>query len=199
MIPESKFVEIAEGLLRKTKQGKLKWEQHPNDSYVARLPRSTVVIKMVSSVTSVTSPTYVLLEIRGPNGQSAGVWRVFEGEVNWQIPAELYGEIERGITGWDKVLEDIVRHRLRVDEFSTKAPSARLDEFDRRLTGGEHVEVAIAQAALRRSKRPNCTLTLIGIWVYIPGNVIATRSEVLLIGQGGFVASDRRQRGCEPP
>ena len=106
MIPESKFVEIAKGLFRKTRQGKVRWEQYSNGSYIARLPGSAVIVRQY---TSASSPTYISLDVRGPSGTSVGLWQVFEGEDNWQHAAELHSEIERGMTGWDKVLEDIER------------------------------------------------------------------------------------------
>jgi hypothetical protein len=131
MIPTDKFLEIARGLLEKTKQEKAKWtaklplEQLAATStamiklpstarkdigppqfgeYVLKLPNSMLELEFVSPS---TEPDRIILRFRNSTGLEVGRWEVEEESPDWSLAAELYDQVERCVTGWDKVLQDV--------------------------------------------------------------------------------------------
>jgi hypothetical protein len=106
MIPKDKFPEIARGLLEKTRQRKAAWEENTSSrgGHVLKLKDSIIWINYFSPP---TEPDYIMLVFMNKEGRDVGSWTVTEGEDHWDLVSELYGQIEKTITGWDRVLEDI--------------------------------------------------------------------------------------------
>jgi hypothetical protein len=106
MIPKAKCVEIAKGLLEKTKQGKVEWRNFSSQPNAFRLqsPQLSFFLNHVSPATEVD---YVELQLMGPKGESVGSWKVLEGDPDWGLASELYSEVSRNVLGWDKVLSEV--------------------------------------------------------------------------------------------
>ncbi len=108
MIPATKFREIAQGLLDKTRAGKLPWERGQTDTsgFHVHLPGSIIRIEYVSPS---TEPDYVVTGFHNLKGEEAGRWFVRDGEEDWELASTLYKEAHKTATGWDKVVADIER------------------------------------------------------------------------------------------
>jgi hypothetical protein len=106
MIPESKFLEIAKGLLEKTRQRKARWEEQPGDqgAFVLRLRNASIRIKLFSPPTEMDSISLMLLN---EEGKEVGSWTVQDGEQHWGVISELYHEVITNLRGRDKVLEEV--------------------------------------------------------------------------------------------
>jgi hypothetical protein len=106
MIPESKFPEIAKGLLEKTRQQRADWREHgrQENTFVLPLQNSHIQIQRISPP---TEPDCINLTFFNEERKAVGRWIVQEGDEAWELVSELYGLIVKKITGWDKVLEEI--------------------------------------------------------------------------------------------
>ena len=117
IIPEKKFREIANGLLERTKSAQVNWEPDEKfeDSYVVRLPKSTIAISQQSAGTGAlkfvgTPSNHFVLGLRDANDLQISEWEVAaEAEIDYRLLGELYREASRVATKWDEVLEDIER------------------------------------------------------------------------------------------
>ena|SRR2546422_856021 len=108
MIPHNKYVNIAKGLLEKTREGKVPWNDPKGDRrfFSVSLPNSAISIDIISPP---TEPDFIRLTIYGPAGGLAGSWEVREGDEHWELASTLYSEVYRSATGWDKAFEDVER------------------------------------------------------------------------------------------
>lgn len=104
MIPEQKYVDIAKGLLEKTKMNQVPWKKQSRVAFDVKLPQSEISIVYGNPP---TEPDFIRLLLIGQNGYAVGEWLVQEGEDNWPLAWELYCEASRYVTGWDKVLQDV--------------------------------------------------------------------------------------------
>ena len=106
MILESRFSEIVEGLLRKTRQKKASWVETKGNptSFMLKLPKSRIEIRRDSRP---TVPGMIHLSIFNEEGKKVYSWTAQEGETRWEPLDGLYNEIVQNDTEWDKVWEDI--------------------------------------------------------------------------------------------
>jgi hypothetical protein len=108
MIPEKEYPEIAKGLLEKTRRGNVNWSEQANQrnqsGYRLDLPESVIELNYC---TPDTEPNFFQLKLFNKNGRIVGSWFVSEGDERWSVLDDLYSEITRRLTGWDKVLEDV--------------------------------------------------------------------------------------------
>lgn len=107
-IPEGEYVEIVKGLVKKTKEGKIPWkkDQAPNEAFRFYSPEEKFSL-FLNHVSPRAEPDYIELSIMGQHGESAGTWKVWEGDENWELALELYSEVYRVIHGSDKVFEEV--------------------------------------------------------------------------------------------
>lgn len=112
MIPEKKFLDIAKGLMDKTKKRSVDWKMDsaygtpPGSSYVVSLPRSSVKISYLSPS---AEPDKVRLTLLSPQGETAGYWDFLEGDKDWDFAQALFWEVQSFVAGSNKVLEDVER------------------------------------------------------------------------------------------
>src|SRR5947209_1192350 len=106
MIPDAKAPEIIQGLLRKTRQGRVEWRQVKNSvcQFSVKLPHSAIFLNYE---TPQAAPDYVELRLCRPDNTPAAVWLINEGDELWPPAFELFMQVQKGVTGWDKVLEDV--------------------------------------------------------------------------------------------
>lgn len=108
MAPTEKFEKILHGLLEKTKKNKIAWKiTGPKDIFMVSFPNSKIKMSWQSPE---TEPDYIQFEFLGTDGARALSFAVAEGDELWPIAQELFSEVERIVTGWDKVLEDVEKH-----------------------------------------------------------------------------------------
>ena len=109
MIPEKEYPEIVKGLLEKTRQGNVNWKERPDlqnkTSYRLLLP-SGIRIEL-NYHTPETDPNYFELKLLNKDGKTVGSWVVSEDDDGSHILEELYSEIAKRLTDWEKVLEDV--------------------------------------------------------------------------------------------
>src|SRR5438552_18928092 len=97
MIPEKKFLDIAKGLLDKTKKRNVDWKAdteygtRPGSSYTVSLPRSCVRVSYLSPAAELDK---VRLTLLSPDGKVAGYWDFLEGEKDWELAQALFWEIQ---------------------------------------------------------------------------------------------------------
>jgi hypothetical protein len=121
MIPNKRYFSIAASLLTKTREGKIKWvldpgsqgskqdrwqpdNYRPRNNYFFQLPNSKVELRFESPSTEVDR---IILAFRNPTGLEVGRWTAEEGLDEWTLASELYEEVDRQVSGWDKVLKDV--------------------------------------------------------------------------------------------
>jgi hypothetical protein len=119
MNPDSKYAEIAAGLLKKTRQGKARWEtaNQGNAAFVLALPQSLVHLEYQAPS---AAPDAIKVTFKNRDGRPVGSWLVHDGDDHWDLLSDLYGEVNRQVAGWDTVLEDL--ERFIKDE--SKAPQS---------------------------------------------------------------------------
>jgi hypothetical protein len=108
MIPEKKFIEIAKGLLEKTKKRQVDWKQDGSElrSFTVTLPSSAITL---CHYPSATQPDKIRLVLLGPKGEKVGDWEFLEGDENWDMAQELFWEAQSSVTGSNRILEDVER------------------------------------------------------------------------------------------
>src|SRR5690348_5722532 len=108
MIPESKMLEIARGLLEKTRKETVKWREECPGSLtcVVDLPRSQILLGYASPT---TEPDYIELTLRTTDQCDVGKLRVGEDDRDWAIAHALYSAARNYVTGCDKILEEVER------------------------------------------------------------------------------------------
>jgi hypothetical protein len=111
MIPDNKFPEIIRGLLEKTRQGKANWKEVPNarNTFRLQLSKSAILLTMESPT---ADPDYPSLQLLNEEGTRVGCWPPAEQDPNEDHPGmdilmELYEEVTKRVTKWDKVLGEI--------------------------------------------------------------------------------------------
>jgi hypothetical protein len=127
-IPRQTFRQIARTLLAKTKAGQVNWvrkpimSQGPDTTYEVILPESR--IELTYGVPR-AEPDFISLRLKNPNGVAVDSWTVDEPdwgdaedpnpaeeadpEGEWRLLYDLFTEVHRQATGWDKVVSDIQR------------------------------------------------------------------------------------------
>jgi len=135
MIPDEKYVEIAKGLLQKTRKKEAQWKpvaKTPMElaqllgkaaagmSGAAALGLSGAVssptkfvlplrnaVVQLDFASPKTQPDKVSLQLLDGDNRLAGSWEVEEGEIDWDLAIELYQEVSKQVNKWDKVLEEV--------------------------------------------------------------------------------------------
>jgi hypothetical protein len=115
---------IVEHLLAKTKAGQAHWSRKatdgeiPETSYELVLPQSRIVITYTRPR---ARPDFVNLQFINPDGILVDAWKVEEPDYDpdvepieqadpdgsWRLVSNLFFEIHRTVTGWDKVIRDV--------------------------------------------------------------------------------------------
>src|SRR5258708_3607947 len=112
-ILKAEYVEIVTGLVKKTKEGKIPWKKDQAGmgggaieafSFYSPEEKFSLFLNYVSPS---AEPDYIELTIMGPKRESAGTWKVWEGDENWELALELYSEAYRFVHGSDKVFEEV--------------------------------------------------------------------------------------------
>ncbi|MBA4067358.1 MAG: hypothetical protein C0501_27340 [Isosphaera sp.] len=123
-IPVETFRGIARNLLAKTKAGQVNWVrtqahgQTPETSYRVFLPQSRVTL---SYGVPAARLDYVSLQLQNADGLLVESWVVndpvedpehdeierVDPDGDWRLLSELFREVHRRVTGWDKVLSDV--------------------------------------------------------------------------------------------
>jgi hypothetical protein len=110
MIPENEYPEIVKGLLERSRHGKVNWIESSDDFvesfFKLDLPKSSIQLLFSQPQ---TEPDFYRLNFMNENGKVVGSWIVSEGDKGWELMEELYNEVSKQVTGWDKVLEDVKR------------------------------------------------------------------------------------------
>ena len=122
MIPNEKFVEIAKGLLEKTRAEKASWKAHgrlfpaalrpvldPSSGsqpteFLLHLPSTQIRLELDALS---PGPDKVLLKIMNKEGELVGLWTVTEQDEDWSLAMSLYQEVSKKVTKWDKALEEV--------------------------------------------------------------------------------------------
>src|SRR5262245_53589858 len=106
MIPDSKYRQIAQGLLAKTQANQVDWKPVAGSaqSYVVTLPQSMIYLEYHSPP---TEPDFVRLRLSRRDGMTVGEWDVENGSDDWELASTLFGEVHGRHTGWDNVLRDV--------------------------------------------------------------------------------------------
>ena len=82
-------------------------------TYEVVLAGSRIVL---SHVIPLSQPDRISLQLLNANGVTVDSWTITDPEVddqdadpdgNWKLLSELYSEVHRFVTGWDKVTDDI--------------------------------------------------------------------------------------------
>ncbi len=117
------FRTIARNLLAKTKVGQVNWVPRTEREYTPNIKRTTiyeVVLPgsriVLSHVIPLSQPDRISLQLLNANGVTVDSWTITDPEVedqdadsdgNWKLLSELYSEVHRFVTGWDKVTKEI--------------------------------------------------------------------------------------------
>jgi hypothetical protein len=116
MIPTSSLREVVTRLLDRTKKGEVAWYPKPHgpqvdEKYVVELPKSTVEFEFASPD---TEPDRAYFFVYSKVGLTT---RMLVGRLtaeateadqqDWQLLGSLRGAINKQVTGWDKVLEEL--------------------------------------------------------------------------------------------
>jgi hypothetical protein len=122
MIPEGKMREIAETLLQRTKEGRVRWKENPpfrdvlHAWYLLSLGDSAIQLGYSSPSadpdTKVKYPDEVTFDVEDSTGKRVGrlyAEEVDEDQTNWKLLLSLVSEVRRAVTNWDKVLESVER------------------------------------------------------------------------------------------
>src|SRR6266542_2499152 len=104
MISDSKFVEIAKGLLAKTRQHKAAWREVDENSFLLPLKRAAISLRYDSPPTEADS---IILTLHNDEDRAAARWVVYEGQPHWPLIAELYSLLQNQVTRVDRVLEEV--------------------------------------------------------------------------------------------
>lgn len=127
MIPNEKYIEIARGLLEKTRSRKAAWQLSGRTPY--SIPPETSGIGSVYLDPSVAAPpfslqlpqTMIILEFESPTAtpdtislhfynkekQKTAEWTVEEGDEHWPLMESLYREVREQVLKSDKTIEDV--------------------------------------------------------------------------------------------
>jgi hypothetical protein len=115
---------IAQSLLAKTKAGQANWGRKvthsdvPETSYELVLPQSRIVLTYTRPR---ARPDVVKLQFANADGATVDSWVVEEPDYDpehesieqadpdgsWRLLSELFSEVHRTVTGWDKVIHDV--------------------------------------------------------------------------------------------
>jgi len=110
MIPDDKLAKIVSDILDKTIARKIPWEENDGPFgafYSFPLPNAEV---KVSYVTPVAEPDNISIEFNRKDGRTVGQVKAFEDDELWPIAKRLYDEIDRIVSRWDEVLEDVQKY-----------------------------------------------------------------------------------------
>src|SRR4051812_15925569 len=109
MIADEKIIPIIRQLLAKSRSNEVHWEEHLGEEgdpagFHVKFPRSSIVVDFI---TPETEQDYI--EIRIYKDANILIKRIsfYDDDPEWQTAFDLYGEAERYVTGWDKVLSDL--------------------------------------------------------------------------------------------
>src|SRR6266508_1640855 len=108
IIPQETYKEIAQQLLERSKRNEVAWSNDDlyEDSYMVRLPQSTVRIRRHRSG---SSSAYVLV-LEDAAQDEIGQWGTNDylgSHSDYVLRRDLFLEANRFVTRWDQVVEDI--------------------------------------------------------------------------------------------
>ncbi|HYT87937.1 MAG TPA: hypothetical protein VEL76_04400 [Gemmataceae bacterium] len=103
MTTESNFLEIAKGLLQKTRQQKAPWTD-AGGHFLLLLKNARITLSYQSPV---AEPDFITVTFSNKEGKVAATWTVHEEDPGWELVNELHEEVRRRAAGWEKVLADI--------------------------------------------------------------------------------------------
>jgi hypothetical protein len=118
MIPIDTLRKIAEGLLAKSRANEVVWRSAPfsdpqkpslsvfRPEYILALPGSQVRLNYYSNS---TLPDSAVMRVSNTKGEEVGRWTIGEGEEDWEVLSNLYGEADRSVVGWGTIVDDILR------------------------------------------------------------------------------------------
>jgi hypothetical protein len=108
MIPDDKMRELMDALKERTKTKAIKWRQlrypEADMAYQCEFPQSTVCLEYVRPE---VEANFITLQIRNKLGETVGLLRANQGQKDWAQLGSFLAEVERQVTQWDKVLEDL--------------------------------------------------------------------------------------------
>jgi len=111
MIPREKLENIIFELLDKTKANKIPWEEREDefrrDHYRVLLPNAEIKLYFASPE---TEPDFVSFLFNRQDGKTVGSLQVNEGDDLWPTAKSLYEEVDRIVTRWDEVLDDVEKY-----------------------------------------------------------------------------------------
>jgi len=122
----TKYRDIAEGLLRKTRVGDAGWkiadeiphaggfisdssrEMTDLSHYEFRLDLPTAIIEL-KRLSPRTEPDIVRMRVTQRDETWIDIWNVQEGDEDWRLFDELYQAARLRVAGWDDFLNDLAR------------------------------------------------------------------------------------------
>lgn len=110
MIPSDKMREIVTALKKQTAASKITWGEVSLKTtlgarFQCNFPSSSTIV--LSYFTPEVEENYLSLRIVNENNQPVGALQATKRQEDWGLLEELYGIVERQVTGWDKVLKDL--------------------------------------------------------------------------------------------
>jgi hypothetical protein len=128
MTAKQQFLEVIQGLLEKTKDGKVQWKEEAGkrDSYFFRVKGSAIRLTLVSPTAEADYIAVEFIKVPEPDhftpplpalfpppseslekgGKVVASWKIQDDEIEWQFVHELFEEARRTALGFDKVLKD---------------------------------------------------------------------------------------------
>ncbi len=104
MIPIETFRKIATELRDKSKGREVNWKNPELRHYTLKLGNAQIHLQYFPRKSYVDS---IQLLIQNSDGTDVGLWRVENGDNDWELMVSLFSYAERPTTGWDSIVSDI--------------------------------------------------------------------------------------------
>lgn len=107
MIPRDTFKDIMEKLLKQSRQDKVRWNRlDRGTTYGVSFPESSLTLTYRSPE---TESDFYQISLLNKEKQFVDAIAIAEPDPLWDLAFDLYDEASRCVTGWDKIVADVVK------------------------------------------------------------------------------------------